>query len=47
MVNEGGADQSVAFLIDLRERTQVARLILLVISMFLGDVVIVRVSRLC
>nr|VWP00377.1 SH3 domain-containing protein [Ganoderma boninense] len=40
MVNQGGADQSVAFLIDLRERTQVARLILLVISMFLGDVVI-------
>ncbi len=44
MVNEGGGDQSVAFLIDLQEQTQVARLVLLIIAMFLGDVVIVRVS---
>ena len=44
MVDEPGGERSIAFLIDLRERNQVARLILLVIAMFLGDVVIVRVS---
>ena len=38
--HDGGAP-TVAFLIDLRERTQVARLVLLVIAMFIGDVVIV------
>ncbi|TBU27905.1 hypothetical protein BD311DRAFT_664523 [Dichomitus squalens] len=40
MVNEGGGEAAVLFFTDLRERTQVARLILLVIDMFLGDVVI-------
>ncbi|PIL33645.1 hypothetical protein GSI_04268 [Ganoderma sinense ZZ0214-1] len=40
IVNEGGGEQSVAFLMDLGERNQVARLILLMIAMFLGDVVI-------
>ncbi|KAI0741001.1 hypothetical protein C8Q76DRAFT_791368 [Earliella scabrosa] len=37
--HDGGAP-TVAFLIDLRERTQVARLVLLVIAMFIGYVVI-------
>ncbi|KAI0753185.1 hypothetical protein C8Q80DRAFT_1096103 [Daedaleopsis nitida] len=39
IMHDGGAP-TVAFLTDLRERTQVARLVLLVIDMFLGDVVI-------
>ena len=43
IVNQGGGEAAVEFLNDLSERNQVIRLVLLMIVMFLGDIVIVRV----
>ena len=43
IVNQGGGEAAIEFLNDLSERNQVIRLVLLMIVMFLGDIVIVRV----
>ena len=43
IVNQGGGEAAIQFLNDLGERNQVIRLVLLMIVMFLGDIVIVRV----
>ena len=43
IVNQGGGEAAIHFLNDLSERNQVIRLVLLMIVMFLGDIVIVRV----
>ena len=43
VVNQGGGEAAIEFLNDLSERNQVIRLVLLMIVMFLGDIVIVRV----
>ena len=43
VVNQGGGEAAIEFLNDLSEKNQVIRLVLLMIVMFLGDIVIVRV----
>ena len=43
IVYQGGGEAAIEFLNDLSERNQVIRLVLLMIVMFLGDIVIVRV----
>ncbi|KAI0788176.1 hypothetical protein C8Q74DRAFT_661576 [Fomes fomentarius] len=40
VVRHGGGEATAAFLIDLQERTQIARLAILFVDMFLGDVVV-------
>ena len=41
VVSQGGGEATTLFFTDLRERTQVAKTILLVMDMVIGDVVIV------
>ena len=47
MINQGGGEAATLFFDDLGEKTQIVRLILLLVDMFLGDIVIVCVYAQC